>query len=227
MGWISWFITLLLYAALAIAAARGLGTPLGIALYSLVVVMLVALAGFALKNSPVGKITWKNRLAGWFLPWTRWIGGEQLGTLLLRNAVVSILFGWLLIWCDRNGLLDELLGLKTRDGSQRSSWIQLAILWTTVSCWLILSLAWLRLLQTWAKNHPRKLAEMLKSRDSWPALSIPPAAVAFSVALHYADRPIWALTVVAIPLLIALGPILLMVMLILWQQVRGKPIRWN
>jgi hypothetical protein len=222
-----WLLTVMLYAALAVMAARGIGVALGIALYSLTVVALVAIAGIALKGSTVGSITWRNRLAGWLLPWTQWVGGGQLRSLLIKNATVSILFGWLMIWCDHNGLFHELVGWKASDHSRRFSWIQLVGLWTTVGCWLILSLAWLLLMRSWAKNQLNVLSVLLKGGGNWIPFLLPPASVGASIALRYAEFPALALAVVAIPLLITTGPVLLMMAVFLWHHLRGKPIRWN
>jgi hypothetical protein len=222
-----WLLTVLLYASLAVIATRGIGIALGIVLYSLTVVVFVAIAGLALKGSTVGSVTWRNRLAGWLLPWTKWVGGGQLHSLLIKNATVSILFGWLMIWCDQNGLLHELVGLKASDNSRRISWIQLAVLWTTVGCWLILALAWLLLMRSWFKNQLNVLSVLLKGRDNGLPFLLPPASVSASIALRYAELPALALAVVAIPLLITTGPVLLMMAVFLWHHLRGKPIRWN
>jgi hypothetical protein len=227
MGWLMWLLTVLLYASLAVIATRGIGIALGIVSYSLTVVVFVAIAGLALKGSTVGSITWRNRLAGWLLPWTKWVGGGQLHSLLIKNATVSILFGWLMIWCDQNGLLHELVGLTASDNSRRISWIQLAVLWTTVGCWLILALAWLLLMRSWFKSQLNVLSVLLKGRDNGLPFLLPPASVTASIALRYAELPALALAVVAIPLLITTGPVLLMMAVFLWHHLRGKPIRWN
>lgn len=227
MGWLMWLLTVMLHAALAVIAARGVGVTLGIALYSLTVVVFVAIAGIALKGSTVGSITWRNRLAGWLLPWTKWVGGGQLRSLLIKNATVSILFGGLMIWCDHNGLFLELAGWRASDNSRRFSWIQLALLWTTVGCWLILSLAWLLLMRSWTKNQLNVLSVLLKGRGNWLPFLLPPASVGASIALRYAEFPALALAVVAIPLLITTGPVILMMAVFLWHHLRGKPIRWN
>jgi hypothetical protein len=132
-----------------------------------------------------------------------------------------------MIWCDQNGLLHELVGLKASDNSRRISWIQLAVLWTTVGCWLILALAWLLLMRSWFKNQLNVLSVLLKGRDNGLPFLLPPASVSASIALRYAELPALALAVVAIPLLITTGPVLLMMAVFLWHHLRGKPIRWN
>ena len=227
MGWLIWLLAVLLHAAYAVIAVRALGYPFGIALYLLSIVLFMVIAGTALKSSTVGSITWKNRLAGWFLPWTHWVGGGQLSTLLIKNAAVSMLFGVLMIWFDNNGLLHELIGIKSIDKSSRFTWVELVVLWATVASWLILSVAWLLLMRSWAQNQLNVLSVLVKGPGNWLPFVLPPAAISASIVLRYAEFPFWALAVVAIPLLITTGPVLLMLAVFLWYHIRGKPIRWN
>lgn len=227
MGWLIWLLSILLHAALAVSAARVLGAWRGTGVYVLSVLIFIAIAGTALKSSSVNQITWKNRLAGWFLPWTHWVGGGQLSTLLFKNGSVSILWGVILIWCDSYGWLHELVGVKASDKSSRFSWLELVILWATVVCWGVLLLAWLLLLRSWATNQLNVLSVLLKGPGNSLPFLLPPVAVSSSIALRYAGFPGWALVVVALPLLITTGPVLLMLAVFLWHHIRGKPIRWN
>lgn len=222
-----WLLAVTVHAALAVIAARGFGTIFGIVLYSLSVLALVAVAGLALKNSTVGNITWRNWLAGCLLPWIKWVGGGQLTSLLIKNAMVSILFGWLMIWCDRSGFLHELVGLDANGDSRNLSWLAIAVLWITLGGWLILSTAWIWLIRSCAQNRQNDLSILFSERGNWLSLLLPPLSVGVSIALRYANFPALALAVVAIPLLIIAGPVLLMMSVILWHQLRGKPIRWN
>lgn len=227
MSWPIWLLTILFHAAMAMIAARVAGTTLGMVLYSLSVLAFVTIAGLALKNSTVGNITWRNRLAGYLLPWTKWVGGGQLTSLLIKNAIASILFGWLMIWCDRSGFLHELVGLNANRDSRNFSWLAIAVLWTTLGGWLILSTAWILLIRSWAQNRQNDLSILFSERGNWLSFLLPPLSVGVSIALRYANFPALALAVVAVPLLIISGPVLLMMSVILWHQLRGKPIRWN
>ncbi|MBL8868760.1 MAG: hypothetical protein JNK90_03150 [Planctomycetaceae bacterium] len=227
MGWLVWFLAVLIHAAMAFAFVRGFGSGVGAALYSCCVLGFIATAGFALKSSTLNTVTWKNRLAGWFLPWTHWVGGGSLTSLLIKNAIMSILFGALIMGCDRYGLLHELVGMKASDHSQRFSWLELATLWGTVVCWIVLLSAWALLVRAWAKNQLNVLSVLLKGPGNWVPFLLPPAAVGSSITLRYAGFPSLGLLVVAIPLLITTGPVLLMLAVFFWHHLRGKPIRWN
>lgn len=227
MGWIIWLLTVSLHAALAVSAARVFGVLLGGGIYVLSILIFMAIAGTALKSTSVNQITWKNRLAGWFLPWTHWVGGGQLSTLLIKNASVSILLGVILIWCDSYGWLHELVGVKSRDKSVRFSWLELVILWATVVCWGVLILAWALLVRSWATNQLNVLSVLLKGPGHSLPFFLPLVAVTSSIVLRYVGFPGWALVVVVLPLWITTGPVLLMLAVFLWHHIRGKPIRWN
>lgn len=227
MGWLVWFLAVLMHAALAFALVRGFGLGVGAALYSCCVLGFIAVAGFALNSSTLNTVTWKNRLAGWLLPWTHWVGGGSLSALLIKNAIMSILFGALIMGCDRYGLLHELVGMKASDHSPRFSWMGLITLWATVVCWSVLLLAWALLLRSWANNQLNVLSVLLKGPGNWLPFLLPPIAVSVSIVMRYLGFTGWALSVVAVPLLITTGPVLLMLAVFLWHHIRGKPIRWN
>lgn len=227
MGWLIWLLTVSLHAALAVSVARVFGVMLGSGIYVLSILIFMAIAGTALKSTSVNQITWKNRLAGWFLPWTHWVGGGSLSTLLIKNASVSILLGVILIWCDSYGWLHELVGVKSRDKSIRFSWLELVILWATVVCWGVLILAWSLLVRSWAASQLNVLSVLLKGPGNWLPFLLPPIAVSVSIVMRYLGFTGWALGVVAVPLLITTGPVLLMLAVFLWHHIRGKPIRWN
>lgn len=227
MGWLIWLLTVSLHAALAVSVARVLGVWLGSGIYVLSVLIFMAIAGTALKSSSVNQITWKNWLAGWFLPWTHWVGGGSLSALLIKNAIASILFGLMMIGCDHSGLLHELVGLKASDHSPRFTWVGLITLWATIVCWIVLLLAWGLLLRSWAANQLNVVSVLLKGPGNWLPFLLPPIAVSVSMVMRYLGFTGWALSVVAVPLLITTGPVLLMLAVFLWHHILGKPIRWN
>lgn len=54
-----------------------------------IIAAILSLAGaLLLRSCPLGQITWRNRLAGWLLPWGYTLGGGQLGGIALASAAV-------------------------------------------------------------------------------------------------------------------------------------------
>lgn len=227
MGWIVWALTLVFHAALAVLLARYFGFVYGAIAYGLSVASFMSIAAVALSRSSVGVVTWKNRLAGWFLPWTFVVGGGSLTELIAKNGVASLIFGMLMMICDQVGWLHEIVGIKANDKSPRFSWGELIILWATVICWLVLSAGWLLLLRSALQNQLNSISVLLKGPGNQLPFWLPPIAVGVSMGLRWVGYSGLALTVVVIPLLIVTGPLLLMMLVFLWYYIIGKPIRWN
>jgi hypothetical protein len=227
LGRIAWAIVITIYAAISIVLSRYLGPKVGILGYIALTTQFVCLAGWLLRTAAIDSITWKNRVAGFFLPWTALIKSEALIPLLIKNGLISTGFGALVIACDQLRILPT--GAIASQGYMAESpgWADSVLYWTTVICWFVMLAAWLFALRSSSMHQSGSFVLGSHNRHVWILLLLPPIAVGASIACRTASHPWIALLIVSIPLTIVLLPVFLMVSVIFAHFIMGKPIRWN
>jgi len=227
MGFVLLTLSLAAQAVCAVALVRGYGIAAGLVLYAMLTLASSCIAGWLLRISTNGTVNWKNYIAGFLLPWSQFVGGGQLHTLLIKNALTSMVFGSIIVVGDQLSVLCMLRSPETSAISERTNWLILAIGWLTVGCWVVLLAAWLTMLRSFVKHQSNLISTLFSMRGFWMPLLVPPVAVGISVALKIYGQTWAALLFVGIPLLILLFPVILMLSMILYHYLIGKPIRWN
>jgi hypothetical protein len=210
-----WLSILAVLAVLSLRLTSQMGFFVGFAIYTILTTSMTGFAGWLLHRSEPGEITWRNRLAGTLLPWSMWVGSGSLTSLLTKNAAISAVFGCLIAFCNPwNGFAHQ-GGDIHGEGGEGNGWTNMLVSGMTLLCWIVLLVAWLRLLQN------------IAARPLWPSLGFPPMAVGTSIVLRYLGMPWLALTVVAMPIFLVLLPVTLMIAGLLMARLTGKPVRWN
>jgi hypothetical protein len=195
--------------------------------YSLLIGAMTGLAGLLLRSTTSDSITWRNRLAGWMLPGSAWVGGGTLSMLIFKNGCLSLLLGWATI------LLTVLGGdatfkspVATAETAQSIGW-QYSVAGLTFICWLMLGIGWLQLCQNWiGQRLGQPEGGSRHWQSTWLMIGAPLLLLA-SVTLRQFGLAGWALTLVLVPLLVILFPVTVMSAVLLYHWLIGKPIRWN
>jgi hypothetical protein len=223
------FSTLLLFGLVLIAQAltQRLGWGGAVVTYGLLVGTMTGSAGLLLRSAATESITWRNRLAGWLLPWTAWVGSGTLSGLLIKNSCLSLVFGWgtiMLTALGWNGALDPVMAAP---GSGHSMGWHYFVAGLTFICWLTLGVGWWQLCQNLiGQRLGQPWRESSQRRSGWLILGTPLLLIA-SVTLRQFDLAGWALTIVLVPLLAILFPVITLSAVLLYHWAIGKPIRWN
>jgi hypothetical protein len=216
-----------MHACIAVFLNRQLGLLIGLVVYSTAVILGIGLAGALLRGATVDSITWKNRIAGWLLPWSIFVGGGRLHSLLIKNAVACVLSGFVMMVSDRLALFDSFLNRSNFEMTDTMHWSEVAVCWLTMGIWFAFFGSWLWMLSSFARHQSDMIKVLQKPRGTWIPLLLPPIAIGGSVALRLFGYPWVALLVVGLPLLYLLLPVMLMTLIILIHITIGKPIRWN
>jgi len=218
-------LPLTLQAFIAIVLTRQLGPIAGVGAFAALVVAAVLLAGGLIRHAPIDRVTWRNRVAGLLLPWSMILGGGSLKALLIKNMVAGTLFGICVITIDALNL--KPIPTPATDAPAYPGWTQTLVFVLTVASWITLLIAWLWILRIHLGKISEPISTIILHRRVKFVLLAPPIAIAASIALRYFSYNLAALLIVGLPLLIVLGPLLLMTLLLLSYAMRGKPIRWN
>ncbi|MBL8753009.1 MAG: hypothetical protein JNK15_06865 [Planctomycetes bacterium] len=86
-----WILFAVRFAAIAVVArylAAALGALPALAAIATLATALGALGTVLLRTSPLGVVTWKNRTAGWLLPFCMVLGANQLPAMLASSVAV-------------------------------------------------------------------------------------------------------------------------------------------
>ncbi len=217
----------MLQAALVLYLSFQFGAACGLTIFAVCNVFGSLLAGWLLCQSPVSQITWRNRVAGVLLPWTTVVGGGTVTHLMVKNAGASVVYGIVVVTCERMGLVKALLETSGESPSTQNSWWILILAWLTVTCWIIAGIGWLWVLKSCVVHRPARSSQLLWHRNHWIPLLLPPIVTVASILLWYTGQNLAAFFVVVVPLLVVLSPVILMVSVILGHKLMGKPIRWN
>jgi hypothetical protein len=216
---IVWLLMLAAQAVATVELAERLGTLFGFVVFALLIASTMGLAGYLLHTSTTGEVTWRNRLAGLFLPWSLLAGQGSLSALLLKNLFASLAWGGLMIACYRlNWVLPS-----SPETKMPATVLTTVASWLAILCRLVLLAGWLLYLRS---MYSRRL-QSISLKATWQPLLIPPLAIVASLVLgHYGY--VWlALLSVGLPLFIVLTPLLLMFAAMAYMTLTGKKIRWN
>lgn len=227
MGILLWLLVVAAQAALAVWLTRVLGVAVGLMVVSAIVTATTLEAGSLLRRVQTGSVTWKNRLAGLLLPWTFLVGGGQLSSLLIKNAIAGLVFAALMVICDRAIVPSTSSPTGQAGNFQHPSWIEAALGWMTAACWIALIVGWVWILRSYSRGHAGIRGILSAPRGVLVAILIPPAAVAASAGLLAGGWRGAALTVAALPLLVVAFPVVLMAIVVAAHALTGKPMRWN
>ncbi|MBL8748676.1 MAG: hypothetical protein JNK78_05920 [Planctomycetes bacterium] len=188
---VAWFAADRLSSAPAFAAAVG------------ALAALAATGCLLLRTSPLGAITWRNRLAGWLMPWANLFGPGSLGRLwassVLGNLVVA-------------GIVVLFVALARRDQPAP---------WSLLGAWLLDAVVVLYLLATLTRSHLRGSSA---GRRLLRMVALVVLQFGASVGLHLAGSTAMAVGVAAGPQLVVLAVWLAWVVVILTV---GRNARWN
>jgi hypothetical protein len=216
---IVWLLMLAAQAVAAVELAERLGTLFGFVVFALLIASTMGLAGYLLHTSTTGEVTWRNRLAGLFLPWSLLAGQGSLSALLLKNLLASLAWGGVMIACYRlNWVLPS-----SPETKMPATVLTIVASWLAILCRLVLLGGWLLYLRSMYSRR----SQSISLKATWQPLLIPPLAIVASLVLgHYGY--VWlALLSVGLPLFIVLTPLLLMFAAIAYMTLTGKKIRWN
>jgi len=222
LGLIIFLFTIGVHTTLIVFLQQQLGSVAGLTIYCLFAILTTAAAGVLLSGLTVETVTWRNRLAGILLPWSRFVGGDPLMSFLVKNALISIVFGVTVVIFNRM----QLFHITSSNGDGPTIWANI-VAWLTVCCWLVMGIAWIYILRSIIRNRSDVVSVLLGKQGNGILLVVPPLAIGISLYLHNCGYLGPALLVVAIPLFYFLLPVSLMVLVILIHQLTGKPIRWN
>lgn len=223
MGFLLPLVFVSCYAGMLLLLTRSLGIGYGLVTYVLLVGLLTCFGGWLLKGSDVGRVSWRNRVAGFCLPWTGWVGGGTLSQLLIKNGLAGFIFGVAVLGIERTNWFPATVSASA-DPPSIYDWGLLVATWI---CWLSLLGAWLWMLKTFLTRHSDVRSVLNRQRSVWLPILIPPLAIAASIACRTMGFAWWGLGVVAAPLLYVLLPVLLIIAVMLWHVLSGKPMRWN
>lgn len=230
LAWLFPSMLLAFQFALAIWLYRVLGVGWAIVAYLAWCGTSVLCGCYLLYSSKTNSVTWKNRLAGWLLPWGLIVGGGSLQSLALKNALAASLFGMTVILWQHTA---KTMALAVDDGAAASttaltsSWAPAWLDWGILLGCVILGWGWLLLLRAQLKQTSEPITTLIMHRrQAWPLIA-PPCAIGLSLVLRSLDLPWWALLCVWGPLLFILMPVILMMLVLIGHTILGKPIRWN
>lgn len=215
------------YAGMLLLLSRNVGVGVGLAIYVLLVGLFTCCGGWLLKESVVERVSWRNRVAGFCLPWTAWVGGGTMRSLLIKNAIAGIIFGFAVLAAEHTSWFQFQNGVLTDGTAAPASLQEWGLYLATWTCWLILSGLWLWMLKTFLTRSSDVLSVLTRQRGIWLPILVPPVAMAASITLRATGFPWLALLVAAAPLLYILLPVMLIIAVMLWHAVSGKPMRWN
>lgn len=227
MGFLLQLVFVACYAGIIVVLTRSFGVGVAAMVYFLLVSVFTYCGGWLLRQSTVGEVSWKNRVAGFCLPWTGWVGGGTLRSLLVKNFFTGIIFGVVVLLFEQaNQFQFHTNGSAEGTGGPprvREWGLQIS----TGICWIILLGVWLWMLKTFLTRSSNVLSVLTRERGIWFLILSPPVAVAASITLRATGFPGWGLAVAAAPLVYVLLPVLLIIVVMLWHVVTGKPMRWN
>ncbi len=227
MAWLIHIFNFVAQIAVALAMSRAFGPWAGGALYALLMCITTVIAGQLLRHSQIGRVTWRNRMAGLLLPWSMIVGGGSLTALCAKNAIASIVFGWTVIVCDQMNLFGFAVIPNSQSVSLAERWFALSLSAATVLGWLLAAGGWLMILKSYLSHRTEPITSLITHRNKRLPLFLPPVAIGASMLLRYKGVHGLAFWVVWIPLLVITLPVILMLLVILSYWIRGKPIRWN
>jgi hypothetical protein len=203
----------------------GLGT--GLSAIAILAFASSLLAGFLLKQTSVGELSWRNYVAGFLLPWAFFLRPGSLRGLVLKNSVAAIVVGaaaagydWLEVSKPGNVGASE-----THTTSAMVGTTILALM--TMAGWIILLAGWIVLCKNLVTNRSEPISALVLRRDKFMPLVLPPAAVGLSIVFRYWHWYWLSFLTVWGPLVAVFLPVILLVLAVFIQTLRGKPIRWN
>ncbi|MEZ6036663.1 MAG: hypothetical protein R3F29_04230 [Planctomycetota bacterium] len=197
----------LLHAAWPVAVAIGawvtLPPWLAVTTYSTAMIALAATGCAVLRTSAVQRITWRNHVAGWCLPYAQAMGGGTLTRVAASSLLGSAVVG---------GAVLGLLALRAGDAPPS---------WPLLAAWLLNVLSLLFLVATRTRRYVRGAPGTRRGR--W-LLVLVLSQLAASVALHLVGWPGTAALAACLPqLLLLLRTILVLAAMLM----AGRNARWN
>jgi hypothetical protein len=230
LPWLIQSLLLVLQFALAVCLYKMLGVGWALAAY-IAVCGASALCGcYLLHTSKTNSVTWKNRVAGWLLPWSLIVGGGSLQHLTIKNALAASMFGIAVILWQHTAkptvpTVDNGAGETTL--TTTSTWAHTLVDGGILLGCFILLLGWGLLLRAQLKHTSEPITTLIMHRrQAWPLIT-PPCAIGLSLVLRSLDFSWWALICVWGPLLFILMPVILMMLVLIGHTILGKPMRWN
>lgn len=200
-------------AALALLLSWQFGAWPALGIIAVIAALCCGLGTLLLKASTVGKVTWKNRVAGYLLPWGFTLGGGQLPGISL-----VVWLSWLLI------AAFTLAVARYSPSTASVGWGRAGVIWLTWTSWLILGGTALLLLYRFVQfsrgggsAHP----------GVTKALLLTGVLLLVSIGAFAAGYPWLALLIAGVPIVLTLLPVTVLLLLMLGAKLSGKPVRWN
>lgn len=201
---------------LAVLAGWLLAPRLGVAITLIFVAILAAaaalLGGHLLKTSEVGKITWKNHVAGYCIPWGWRFAGGKLAPVQIASACV-----WVLLVAIGVLLASNPAATSSSNGFSAPTLPGLLL----ALAWIVDGAAVLYLLATMVKNFELRSSQALSMIK----------AMSFCAAILITSVVLWLLGHPSLALLVAGGPPLVLAtiagLFLLVMLTAGRNARWN
>lgn len=197
---------------------HGVGRWTGLALWIALMGAACATSAMILRTAKVGELSWKNRQAGYFLPWGYGLAGGKLQKIALFSWL-----GWVLVGLGVAVMMAPTPSVAPTPTATASSagpvWR-----WLVFGVWAINTSAIIYLLGTLVKNFSPGSSS---GRSLIKVMALMIIFTSASVALHSAGYPRWAVLIGGAPMGL-LGLFFgLYIGLILGASAVGKPVRWN
>jgi hypothetical protein len=221
---ISWFIAIACQAGLVILLTRRLGAGTGLATHFLLMIAFSGVGWLLLKQLATDQITWRNNAVAILMPWPAILGGGSIPAYVLKNTMAAIVFAALVATVDRLGVFSVHTAPPNNNSPSLSSHL---LACATVVCWIVLAAAWAWTLRSALVNQPDTVSALLSLRGVAIPLLLPPVMVTASLLLRYTGHAVASLLVVAVPLILILLPVMMMLAVIVFHSITGKPMRWN
>ena len=213
-------ITYLRRAALVVLAAvaawtlsNRLGPWAGLVAWAALMAVACALGAWLLKSSPVGRVTWRNHVAGYLIPWGYRLGRGKLAPITVAAWAIWVLIGAAAVLLfGRSG---EPTGAAATDRSTATT-VLLFATWVLYGGCLIYLLG--VLLNEYRSSGGRGARSVLTMAGVLVAL------VVISAAFWISGRPGWALLAAGGPPAVVGGGYGLFLVAIL---LLGRKARWN
>lgn len=184
--------------------AERFGPPVAALIWTVVATGACGLGTVLLRTSPLGRVTWRNRVAGYLIPWGwRLNGGRLWPVAVVSWAVWTAIGGAVLLL--RTGSADEQPGVGPR--------IALFVSWATDAAALMFVL-----------GSIRQVTPGSRVRSLWKLAAVIALVVAVSVALYLGGLTTAALVVGGGPPLVIGGCAALVVLIFVTV---GRNTRWN
>lgn len=200
---------------------HGVGRWTGLTVWIAFMGAACAASAMILRTAKLGELSWKNRQAGYLLPWGYGLAGGKLQKIALFSWL-----GWVLVGAGVAVMMAPTPSAAPTPPAAASSASSAGPVWRWLvfGAWAINASAIIYLLGTLLKNFSPGSSS---GRSLIKVMALMILVTGASVALHFAGYPRWAVLIGGAPMGL-LGLFFgIYIGLILSASAVGKPVRWN